>query len=124
MHTASEHRLKAGKVTLIFRTENRWCQVKLQNGQERYLGAETFSVLRDKLAAALEPVVSKNITGEIDGNSVFWAFNLNEMHTTIYVSVKGDHLIFFLRDEAGVIFTTFKVTFQERDAWRDALRTW
>tara|TARA_Y100000310_G_C20675165_1_gene812618 strand:+ start:85 stop:522 length:438 start_codon:yes stop_codon:yes gene_type:complete len=117
-----------------------WVTCYLDQGDSlKKLGAESVSYLVDNISSALNrplrsiviegakmyfpfdtPEDQKKMTGEIDGQPVYWVCSLAEDHHSFYIDI--DSTILYVEDDEGRLAERLTLDDACIDAWNEQLR--
>jgi hypothetical protein len=118
--------LNCGEAQLLLNTgikpSEDWCQLTLRIQQQSIdLGADTRSIVVQRLLRALTNPLGTKATGSIQGIEVHWVMTLAEKHSTIYVSQTEQGLTpsrcLFFQDSEGTLLGRLDLTDKVLNAW-------
>lgn len=111
--------LTSGPVTLTLSADaSGWCKVQLAHaGQLLQLGADTKSVVIERLMQGLLDELRGQSSGLIDGINVTWVLSLAERHTSIYAAQHEHKKLLFFQDADGKVVARIELTDEDRQRW-------
>ena len=83
-----------------------WAQFYLVRPGEKelYLGADSKTIIINRLLKCLEPDTTRKLSGKVNGKDVYWVTTLSETHHSIYACMEDDKLyIFVQRDDTSLV---------------------
>lgn len=102
--------------------ESDWCQVMLDfDGRQIALGADTRSVIVERLGGALLDQLKGTPSGVLEGVDVQWVLSLAERHFTLYAGDRGDRRLLFVQAEDGSLIGSLSLGPEHLRRWQKAL---
>lgn len=102
--------------------EENWCKLSLifQDSIEN-LGADDFSIIKERLLNSLSKSTNLESSGIKDGLPIYWVLSLLEKHHSIYVQYKNDFQHFFIQNSNGDITENFMLNSKEIESWKNII---
>ena len=114
--------LPADRGSLRLRSDDRgWCRVVVQLGGPIMLGADSYSVIKNRLLSTLRNAASSEPVGTLCGSPVVWVLGLSEPHSFIYAARSNDNLRLFFQDRDNRVVGTLDLTQADRQRWIEEL---
>jgi hypothetical protein len=98
-----------------------WCQVVLVREEKQALGADTRSIVRQRLVSILTPDQFPKPTHTLDGGEFTCFIMLSEEHASGYARLTQSGVVLHFRDTDGQHIGDMEVTFEECNRWKNLL---